>query len=151
MEGKQNWCKVKTKRKQDGGRRWGGASRQRPWGESSPMLVRVWASSELMEPTGCTANLSWNHLSGLANLPRLLSLYFLPPPHPTHTFPRHIHKAWRYHEVTVGTEGYFVPSWFEECWAVSAGVRRSDIVWPLTSVHVEPSVLHHAVFNGKWN
>lgn len=43
-----------------------------PGGKSSPMLVRVWASSELMEPTGSTANFSWNHLSGLANLSRLL-------------------------------------------------------------------------------
>lgn len=55
--------------------------------ESSPMLVRVWGSSELMEPTGSTANFSWNHLSGLANLSRLLSLspcflalHYFPPP-----------------------------------------------------------------------
>lgn len=65
-------------------RGWGGRRKERerarqrglldrgPGGKSSPMLVRVWASSELMEPTGSTANFSWNHLSGLANLSRLL-------------------------------------------------------------------------------
>lgn len=51
-----------------------GFSIEGPGGECSPMLVRVWVSSELMKPTGSTANFSWNHLSGLANLPRLLSL-----------------------------------------------------------------------------
>lgn len=107
-----------------------------------------------MEPTGSTANFSWNHLSGLANLSRLLGLspWFLalcclPLP------PRYIHKAWRYQEVTVGTEGYFVPSWFEEHWVDSTCVIHLDIVWPLTTAQVQPSIpyndLYHSVFNGN--
>lgn len=53
---------------------WGSWQRGLRWpgGKSSLMPVRVWASSELMKPTGGTANFSWNHLSGLANLSRLL-------------------------------------------------------------------------------
>lgn len=143
------WCKEERER-----------TRQRglldSWarGKSSPTLVRVWASPELMEPTGSTANFSWNHLSGLANLSRLLGLspWFLalcclPLP------PRYIHKAWRYQEVTVGTEGYFVPSWFEEHWVDSTCVIHLDIVWPLTTAQVQPSIpyndLYHSVFNGN--
>lgn len=100
------------------------------------MLVRVWASSELMEPTGSTANFSWNHLSGLVNLSMLLGLspWFLALPPPPPSPPRYIHKAWRYQEVTVGTEGYFVPSWLAEYRVESTLVLHLDTVWPLTTV-----------------
>ncbi len=84
--------------------------------ESCPMLVRVSGSWELMEPTGSMANFSWNHLSGLANLS--LTPW---PPHSLSSLPlsssllplllRYVHIAWRYQEVTGGTEGYFVHSW----------------------------------------
>lgn len=69
------WCKEKSEGARQRGLHW-------PGGKSSPMPVRVWASSELMKPTGSTANFSWNHLSGLANLSQLLglSLWFLALP-----------------------------------------------------------------------
>lgn len=69
------WCKEKSEGARQRGLHW-------PGGKSSPTPVRVWASSELMKPTGSTANFSWNHLSGLANLSRLLglSLWFLALP-----------------------------------------------------------------------
>lgn len=121
-----------------GREKWGSWQRGLRWpgGKSSLMPVRVWASWELMKPTGSTANFSWNHLSGLANLSRLLR----PPPvvSGSPVPPRYIHRAWRYQEVTVGTEGYFVPSWFAEQRVVSTRAIHEEIVWPVAIAQTLP-------------